>query len=77
MTPTPDDTGTCQMPVADTGVCTPRHFLCVTDDSCVPDTGSSTMGHCIKDGTTGGYCRATDPPCDGTLTCSPDTGLCG
>lgn len=73
--PTAAANGTCQMPIASGGVCTPRHFLCVTGVSCIADAGSTTMGHCITDGAMGGACRPTMPECDGTLMCDMD-GLC-
>lgn len=74
-TPMAGDGSTCQMPIATGGACTPRHYLCVANDTCIPDAGSMTMGHCIADGAMGGACRAAAPECDGTLTCDAN-GLC-
>ncbi len=71
--PTAAMNGTCQTPIAHAGACDPRHFLCVTGDTCI--ASSATMGSCVTDGTDGGACRAMDPACDGTLACGPD-GLC-
>ena len=76
-TPTVANPGTCQMVVASGGVCSARDFLCVADNTCIPDAGSDTMGHCLVDGSMGGACRAADPACDGALVCDDITGLCG
>jgi hypothetical protein len=74
-TPTAGDGDTCQTPIATGGVCTPRHIVCVANNTCIRDAGSMTMGHCIADGAMGGYCRPAAPECDGTLTCDMD-GFC-
>ncbi len=72
MTPVAGDTGVCQVPIASGGVCTLDHFVCVTGNTCIPDMGSTTMGHCLADGAMGGACRSATPMCDGTLTCDPN-----
>lgn len=76
-TPMAGDGETCQMPIASGAACTAWHYLCVTGSHCIPDAGSSTMGHCLLDGAMGAACRETPPECDGTLTCDPFSGTCG
>lgn len=75
--PVAGDGDTCQTPIAANDACTPRHWLCVTGSHCIADAGSTTMGHCLVDGTMGAACRDAAPKCDGTLTCDPLSGVCG
>ncbi len=74
--PSADDAGVCLTPFAAGAVCTAWRFLCVEGSNCVADEGSSTMGHCLVDGTAGAFCRETAPECDGTLECDPFLGIC-
>jgi hypothetical protein len=75
-TPTMDDNGTCQVPLADGAVCTAHHYLCVMGDHCVDD-GSGMTGTCIADGTAeGAACRDAAPECDAPRECDPLFQVC-
>ena len=73
--PTADDNGNCLTPIASGEVCSAWRYLCVDGSSCIADEGSTTMGHCLLDGTAGAACRATAPECDSGLECD-FFGLC-
>jgi len=72
-TPTAEEPGTCQAPIAGGGVCSERHSLCVGGFSCQLDDMSTTVSHCLADGVERGQCRLGSPYCDGSLTCSAMT----
>ncbi|MDO9018288.1 MAG: hypothetical protein Q8S73_23880 [Deltaproteobacteria bacterium] len=64
----------CRTAVAAGAACDPLRVMnvCATGSNCVTRNGAST---CIATGTAGGSCRATEPRCDGMLSCS-SAGVC-
>jgi hypothetical protein len=73
-TPAEGSRGECKVPVAIGGVCG-SDDLCAATSSCVLDSGSETMGHCVVDGAEFGYCLDASPECAAGLTCGTN-GLC-
>ncbi|MBX7195741.1 MAG: hypothetical protein K1X94_27030 [Sandaracinaceae bacterium] len=68
--PTADAPGQCQTEIPAGDACSADHFVCVAGATCLRDLGSTTMGHCINDGSDLGLCRTTGMACDTGLTCS-------
>lgn len=64
----------CRTSVAAGAACDPDRVMniCATGTNCVTRAGMST---CVSAGAAGGACRATEPRCDGMLSCS-SAGVC-